>query len=137
MFSLKAVVRCARYVGHHAFTNNTLSGITLSVYVRVDVSWEEQCGESDQKDGYSTDSSSMHWSPRVFLNSIDCAMCRGAADYLVLAGQCSALYLQDVPMFTYAMRNEARRFISLIDALYENKYVLHACTPGRPGWRCC
>lgn len=66
-------------------------------------------------------------SSRVSTSLVMIRMCRGAADYLVLAGQCSAVYLQDVPMFTYAMRNEARRFITLIDALYENKYVLHAC----------
>ncbi|MEQ1530313.1 MAG: cell division protein ZapE, partial [Methylococcales bacterium] len=56
-----------------------------------------------------------------------CAQPLGAADYLKIAGQFSSLILVDIPRLTSEHRNEAKRFVTLIDALYENKVKL-ICT---------
>ena len=44
-----------------------------------------------------------------------------AADYLTLAGAFHTLVLDDIPQMGPHLRNEARRFVTLIDTLYENK----------------
>ncbi|MFW5834347.1 MAG: cell division protein ZapE [Pseudomonadota bacterium] len=48
-----------------------------------------------------------------------CARALGAADYLSLATHYHTLLLDGVPRLTPDKRNEARRFITLVDALYE------------------
>lgn len=56
-----------------------------------------------------------------------CGVALGAADYLALAARLDALILTDVPILSAEQRNEAKRFVTLIDALYEHK-VLFICT---------
>ena len=53
-----------------------------------------------------------------------CARPLGAADYLALTDRFDALILERVPRLTPDMRNEARRFMTLIDACYERKVIL-------------
>lgn len=53
-----------------------------------------------------------------------CAQPLGAADYLEIAKNFGALFLHDVPKLSAEYRNEARRFVNLIDILYENKILL-------------
>jgi cell division protein ZapE len=48
----------------------------------------------------------------------------GAADYLALARTCHTLVLDGVPILAADKRNEARRFVTLIDALYEHRAKL-------------
>jgi cell division protein ZapE len=48
----------------------------------------------------------------------------GAADYLALAARADTVMIDDVPILSPANHNEARRFITLIDALYEAKTKL-------------
>lgn len=43
----------------------------------------------------------------------------GPADYITLASTYHTLILTEVPVLTWLMKNEARRFITLLDALYE------------------
>jgi protein AFG1 len=50
-----------------------------------------------------------------------CAANLGPADYITLASTYHTLILTDVPVLTLLLKNEARRFISLLDALYESK----------------
>lgn len=45
----------------------------------------------------------------------------GAADYLVLARTFHTVLIEDVPAMHEANRNEAKRFMTLIDALYEQR----------------
>lgn len=57
------------------------------------------------------------------------ALCRvplAAADYLVLADRFSGLLLADIPNMDDKTQNEARRFMWLIDALYDRKRFLWA-----------
>ncbi|MFP6729344.1 MAG: cell division protein ZapE [Alphaproteobacteria bacterium] len=51
----------------------------------------------------------------------------GAADYIAIAELYHTLVLADVPRLTPEKRNEATRFVTLIDALYEHKVKL-VCT---------
>lgn len=48
----------------------------------------------------------------------------GPGDYLAIAGQYHTILLGDVPKLSQNSRNEARRFMTLIDALYEHKVKL-------------
>lgn len=45
----------------------------------------------------------------------------GAADYLALCEHFDVIILRDIPRMTVFQRTEARRFITLIDALYDNR----------------
>ena len=53
-----------------------------------------------------------------------CAKPLGASDYLALAQKYHTVILDHVPLLSPANHNEARRFITLIDALYEAKTKL-------------
>ncbi|KAJ2089958.1 ATPase [Coemansia sp. RSA 1813] len=53
-----------------------------------------------------------------------CKEAHSAADYIELAKNYHTLMLTDVPVMHIADRNEARRFITLVDALYESHAVL-------------
>ncbi len=61
-----------------------------------------------------------------------CAEARGAADYLAIAMKYHTVFLVGVPVLGPENRNEAARFVTLIDALYEYKVkllVIAAATP--------
>ena len=53
-----------------------------------------------------------------------CGSPLGASDYLRIASAFNTVFLEGVPILNYARRNEAKRFINLIDALYDNKIRL-------------
>ncbi|KKL57811.1 hypothetical protein LCGC14_2231680 [marine sediment metagenome] len=53
-----------------------------------------------------------------------CAKPLGAADYLAVAEAVRVLLLEDVPLLSSDNYNEARRFVTLIDALYEGRVGL-------------
>jgi cell division protein ZapE len=53
-----------------------------------------------------------------------CGRPRGAADYLTLATHFHTLLLDGVPRFTPERRNEGKRFITLVDELYEHRSLL-------------
>ena len=56
----------------------------------------------------------------------------GAADYLALTGRFHTLVLRDVPPLTAGRRNEARRFMTLVDALYERRTMLFLSADAPP-----
>jgi cell division protein ZapE len=53
-----------------------------------------------------------------------CGKPLGAADYLALAEAVRVLVLEDIPRLSRQNFNEAKRFVTLIDALYEGKVQL-------------
>ena len=59
-----------------------------------------------------------------------CARALGAADYLMVATRFHTVLLDHVPKLSTDKRNEAKRFVTLIDALYEakTKLVMSAAT---------
>lgn len=50
-----------------------------------------------------------------------CAQPLGAADYLALSENFDVIILRNIPKMTVFQKTEARRFITLIDALYDNR----------------
>jgi cell division protein ZapE len=61
-----------------------------------------------------------------------CAEARGAADYLSIARHYHTVILVGIPRLGPENRNEAARFVTLIDALYENKVKLIATADAEP-----
>ena len=61
-----------------------------------------------------------------------CAAMLGPADYLAIAGAVRVLMLDDIPLLSASNFNEAKRFVTLIDALYEAKVRLIASAADRP-----
>lgn len=61
-----------------------------------------------------------------------CARAYGAQDYGELARRFHTLVLDDVPVLGFENRNEARRFIILIDTLYENRVKLIVSAAAEP-----
>ena len=57
---------------------------------------------------------------------------RGAADYLAIARHYHTVIIVGIPVMTRDMRNEAARFVTLIDALYEHKVKLLAAADAEP-----
>ena len=55
-----------------------------------------------------------------------CGEPRGAADYLAIARRFHTVIIVGIPVMTREMRNEAARFVTLIDALYEHR---SSCSP--------
>jgi cell division protein ZapE len=56
----------------------------------------------------------------------------GAADYLAIANRLDTVILTDIPQLSPEKRNEAKRFVTLIDTLYERKVRLIATASAKP-----
>ncbi len=61
-----------------------------------------------------------------------CGEARGAADYLAIARRFHTVIIVGIPILTREMRNEAARFVTLIDALYEHRVKLLAAADAEP-----
>ncbi|TIX50750.1 cell division protein ZapE [Alteraurantiacibacter aquimixticola] len=61
-----------------------------------------------------------------------CKEARGASDYLAIAREYHTVIIVGIPQMDREMRNEAARFVTLIDALYENRVKLFASAAVEP-----
>jgi cell division protein ZapE len=61
-----------------------------------------------------------------------CEQPLGAIDYLRIAHDFHTIVIDRVPVLTYAQRNEAKRFIALIDTLYDAGVKLLASAAAKP-----
>lgn len=61
-----------------------------------------------------------------------CGEARGAADYLAIARRFHTVILVGIPKLGPENRNEAARFVTLIDALYEHRVKLLAAADAEP-----
>ena len=61
-----------------------------------------------------------------------CGQALGPADYLALAQVAKVVVLEDIPQLSAENFNQARRFVTLIDALYEAKSRLICSAAARP-----
>ena len=61
-----------------------------------------------------------------------CGEPRGAADYLAIAQAYHTVIVVGIPLIAPEMRNEAARFVTLVDALYENNVKLLATAAAEP-----
>lgn len=61
-----------------------------------------------------------------------CARALGAADYLALTRQFTTLFIDHIPVMGPEMRNEAKRFVTLIDAIYDTRTKLVCSADAEP-----
>ena len=61
-----------------------------------------------------------------------CSKPLGAADYLALAERFKVLILENIPRLSRNRSNEAKRFVTLIDTLYEARVLLIASAEAEP-----
>jgi cell division protein ZapE len=61
-----------------------------------------------------------------------CEQPLGASDYLRIAREFHTIVLDGIPVMDYPQRNEAKRFIALIDTLYDNGVKLVASAEAEP-----
>ncbi|HSM53579.1 MAG TPA: AFG1/ZapE family ATPase, partial [Erythrobacter sp.] len=61
-----------------------------------------------------------------------CGEPRGVPDYLAIARAYHTVIIVGIPQMGPEMRNEAARFVTLIDALYENRVKLFATAAAAP-----
>ena len=61
-----------------------------------------------------------------------CGEPRGAADYLAIARRFHTVIIVGIPVMSPEQRNEAARFVTLIDALYEHRVKLLAAADAEP-----
>ena len=61
-----------------------------------------------------------------------CAQPLAGADYLKIAHEFHTVILDHIPVMDFARRNEAKRFIILIDTLYDNAVKLVASAEAEP-----
>jgi cell division protein ZapE len=61
-----------------------------------------------------------------------CGQPRGAADYLAIAQRYHTVILVGIPVMGPERRNEAARFVTLVDALYEHRVKLLASADAEP-----
>ncbi len=61
-----------------------------------------------------------------------CAEARGATDYLTIARHYHSVFIVGIPKLGPENRNEAARFVTLIDALYEHRVKLIATADAAP-----
>ncbi|WP_176073762.1 cell division protein ZapE [Brucella intermedia] len=62
---------------------------------------------------------SVHGAARFTFDAL-CTKPLGASDYIAIVKHYPTLFIEDVPVLDYARRNEAKRFILLIDVLYDH-----------------
>ena len=61
-----------------------------------------------------------------------CEVALGSADYFSIAEHFSVCFITGIPEFGYDNRNSMRRFITLIDCLYENKIIIYCTASDKP-----
>ncbi len=68
---------------------------------------------------------------RSHFNSL-CGLALGPQDYLAIADRFHTVFVEDLPLLTPARRNEAARFVTLVDALYEARAKLVLLAEAEP-----
>lgn len=93
---------------------------------RMDVAWSmakngsEETAETLTVKGHKVEVPRMVPGIARFSFADLCAKPRGASDFLAIAHRYHTVFIDNVPVLDYARRNEAKRFIILIDTFYDN-----------------
>ena len=61
-----------------------------------------------------------------------CVKPLGAEDYLAISKEFDIIFIEKIPILPSEKRNEAKRFVSLIDALYDNRKRVFISAEGQP-----
>lgn len=70
----------------------------------------------------------MAWAPFNFL----CEFERGAADYKALCASCDAIFIDEIPRLSILEHDKGRRFITLIDEIYDSGTLLYWVAETKP-----
>lgn len=105
--------------------------------VAIDAAWEKMiCGATPVPVTHKVRGHEL-FLPRVARSVVRaefselCEKALGAEDYLLLARTYQTLFLDNIPKMDMGRRNEAKRFVTLIDALYEHRTKL-ICSADAP-----
>jgi cell division protein ZapE len=103
----------------------------------LDAAWDSHAGEAGRPKEIAVQGRRIflprhaHGVARASFEEL-CARPLGAADYLEIARDLRMLILEDIPRLSRARNNEAKRFVTLIDALYEAKVLLICSAAAEP-----
>ncbi|HUR42898.1 MAG TPA: cell division protein ZapE [Aestuariivirga sp.] len=126
--------RLGRVKGHETF----VTPLGPDSDARVQELWRRL---TDTERGNSTDLDVLGRQLRVPQAAHGCArfsfsqLCEaplGPADYLALAAKFRALFVEHIPALTLSQRNEARRFVTLVDTLYDAQVRLVVSSENPP-----
>jgi len=104
----------------------------------LDQAWRRFAGEEAGKPQELTVKGHTVWVPRAamgvarFAFADLCAQPLGAGDYLRIAREFHTVIVDHIPVLDYDRRNEAKRFIILIDTLYDHAVKLLASAAAQP-----
>ena len=103
----------------------------------IDLIWKDLTGGREENLVLTVKGREVHlprfWAGQLRAGFWDlCGQPLGPADYLAIAGAASLVILEDVPQLDATKFNEAKRFVTLIDALYEAKTRLILSADAEP-----
>jgi len=105
---------------------------------KIDAAWKALIGNQEARSSSLTVQGRTIPIPRTFLGAARfsfadlCEKPLGAGDYLKIAQTFHTVFLDRIPTFNAERRNEAKRFITLIDALYDSRVKLVATAQTSP-----
>ncbi|MEM9495734.1 MAG: cell division protein ZapE [Pseudomonadota bacterium] len=104
----------------------------------MDAAWADLiCGATEQAETLEVQGRRLE-APRTargaarFAFAALCENPLGPSDYLAIAGRYSTVFVDAIPMMGPASRNEAKRFVTLIDALYDARTKLVCSADAEP-----
>ena len=105
---------------------------------RMDAAWQAQKNGAEERPDVihikGRDIEIRHAVPGAARFSFEelCGNPLGASDYIAIVKRYPTLFVDDVPVLDHARRNEAKRFILLIDVLYDNHARLFISAEAQP-----
>lgn len=105
---------------------------------KIDAAWQKLAGNKQTSPHSLTIKGRTIQVPRAALGAARfsfsdlCEKPLGAADYLKIAQSFHTVFIDDIPLLIGEKRNEAKRFINLIDALYDSRVKLVATAEKPP-----
>lgn len=106
--------------------------------MEIETIWHELSGGAP-KTPYSLTHQGREISWPAFANGVAladfahlCSKPLGAGDYLALCARARSVILCDVPQMSAARQNEAKRFVTLVDAIYEAQIELYVSAEAPP-----
>ncbi len=114
------------------------SPLTPQAEAEINAAWNQLiCGENERGETLIVQGRTLH-APRTGAGAARfsfeelCARPLGAADYLALTRRFHTIVLENTPKLSIDKRNEAKRFVTLIDTLYEARTKLIISADGEP-----
>ncbi|MBF9031317.1 cell division protein ZapE [Rhodobacterales bacterium HKCCE3408] len=103
----------------------------------IDLIWKDLTGGREEELVLELKGREVHlprfWAGQVRASFADlCGKPLGPADYIALTGAAKVVIVEDIPVLSRDKSNEAKRFVTLVDTLYEAKTRLIASAAAEP-----